>query len=210
MIQINLLPHREARRAADVKQQGMLLLLCLIVCAGGIWIVDSRVRSQIERTQVRVRQMEQDIEQYKPQQAQVAAFREKKKELEAKLDVIEGLDRARSGPVRVMDELATFTPERLWLTRIATEAGRITLQGESLDNELVADFLRGLNASAYFRNVDLENTKLGAESEGLKLVNFTITAELTAPADEPAEAPETAPAAPAPGAASASAPGAAG
>jgi type IV pilus assembly protein PilN len=184
MIEINLLPHREARRVHDVKQQVLLLVLCLLVTVGAIWVVHSRLESQIERTQVRVRQMEQDIEQYKPQQKQVQVFREKKKELEAKLDVIEGLDRARSGPVRVMDELATFTPERLWLTKLSTSGGRITLQGESLDNELVADFLRGLNASRYFVNVDLENTKLGAETEGLKLVNFTITADLATPTDD--------------------------
>lgn len=184
MIEINLLPHREARRVHDVKQQVLLLVLCLLVTFGVIWVVHSRLENQIERTQVRVRQMEQDIEQYKPQQKQVQIFREKKKELEAKLDVIEGLDRARSGPVRVMDELATFTPERLWLTKLSTSGGRITLQGESLDNELVADFLRGLNASRYFVNVDLENTKLGAETEGLKLVNFTITADLASPTDD--------------------------
>jgi type IV pilus assembly protein PilN len=190
MIEINLLPHREARRVADLKQHGMLLLLCLILAGGGIFVVQRRLTDQIERTQIRVHQMEMDIEQYKPQQKQVQMFREKKKELEAKLDVIEGLDRARSGPVRVMDELATFTPERLWLTKLSTSGGRITLQGESLDNELVADFLRGLNASAYFRNVDLENTKLGAESDGLKLVNFTITADLTSPDEKAAASSE--------------------
>lgn len=188
MIEINLLPHREARRVADLKQHGMLLLLCLIVTVGGLFVVQHRLDDQIERTQARVHQMEMDIEQYKPQQKQVQMFREKKKELEAKLDVIEGLDRARSGPVRVMDELATFTPDRLWLTKLSTSGGKITLQGESLDNELVADFLRGLNASAYFRNVDLQNTKLGAESDGLKLVNFTITAELTSPDEKAAAA----------------------
>lgn len=184
MIEINLLPHREARRAHDLKQQGLLLFLGVLVASGGIWMVHSRLLDQVHETQIRVRQMEQDIEQFKPQQKQVQEYREKKKELQAKLDVIEGLDRARSGPVRVMDQLATFTPERLWLTRVTTSGGRITLEGESLDNELVADFLRGLNASAWFVNVDLENTRLGRESDGLKLVDFAISAELASPEDE--------------------------
>ena len=35
------------------------------------------------------------------------------------LEVIERLDRNRSGPVHVLDELATHSPERLWITRIS-------------------------------------------------------------------------------------------
>ena len=64
--------------------------------------------------------MQRDIDQFKPQLEQVAAFRKKKAKLEKKIDVIDELDHARSGPVRVMSELAMRTPERLWLTSVRT------------------------------------------------------------------------------------------
>jgi type IV pilus assembly protein PilN len=165
MIRINLLPVREARRREDLRQYGMQFVLVLLVTIAGIGFAHSS-------------QMENDIRQFKPQLDQVAAFRKKKASLEKKIDVIDGLDRARSGPVRVMDELATHTPERLWLNGLATKGRRLELTGESLDNELVAVFLRALGESPHFGKVDLESTELGTANDGLKLVKFKIDAVL--------------------------------
>lgn len=183
MIQINLLPVREARRKENFRQQVMQLVLAVIVTAGIIGVVHSRMSDQMEMARARVAQMEHDIEQFKPQIEQVAAFRKKKADLERKIDIIEGLDRARKGPVRVMDELATHTPERLWLKGLSTKGTAIELSGQSLDNELVAVFLGSLGDSPYFENVDLHSTKLADGPDGLKVVEFKIEARIKTPAD---------------------------
>ena len=109
------------------------------------------------------------------------AFKAKRIQLEDKIDVIRGLDRARSGPVRIMDELSRNTPERLWLTSLSTEGTQITVEGDSLDTSVVADFLRSLNASPFFTEVDLERTFSGAQVEGVQFVHFVITAALADP-----------------------------
>jgi Tfp pilus assembly protein PilN len=57
------------------------------------------------------------------------------------------------------------------------------VQGESLDTGIVADFLRELNRSAYFHNVDLESTTRGRAKQGVKVVEFTVTAEMTNPVE---------------------------
>jgi len=181
MLEINLLPVREARRKADLRQYVMQLVLMMIVTVGGIGLIHSRIGDHVERAQARVRQMQNDINQFKPQLEQVAAFKKRKSELEKKIDVIDGLDKARTGPVRVLSELSTRTPDRLWLTSLSTKGNTISLRGQSLDNELVALFLRGLGDSEYFANVDLDSTKLGAQKGGLKLVTFQIRAELVSP-----------------------------
>jgi type IV pilus assembly protein PilN len=181
MLEINLLPIREARRKADLRQYMMQLVLMVILTVGGIGLAHSRIGDQVERAQARVRQMQNDINQFEPQLKQVAAFKKRKAELEKKIDVIDGLDRARTGPVRVLNELAMKTPDRLWLTSLSTKGKTISLKGQSLDNELVALFLRSLGDSEYFSNVDLDSTKLGAQKGGLKLVTFQIRAELVTP-----------------------------
>jgi type IV pilus assembly protein PilN len=194
MIQINLLPVREAKRKADVRQHAMQLVLVLIVVAAGVGYAHSRLQNQIESSQNRVRQMENDIEKFKPQLDQVAAFRTKKAELQKKIDIIDGLDRARKGPVRVMDELATHTPERLWLDSVSTKGTQIELAGQSLDNELVAVFLGALGGSPYFTNVDLNSTELANGPDGLKVVKFKIQASMSSPeAPQQPQAPKTAP-----------------
>jgi len=188
MIEINLLPHREAKRVADLRESIGLLILGLVVIAGGIVFMNGQVEDQLDNARTSVQQLESDITRYKPQEALVAQFRQKKSDLEDKLEVIKGLDRARSGPVRMFDELANQTPERLWLTGLTTNSGRLKLEGSSLDNGVVADFLRALNTSDYFANVDLLKTGGGSSPvDGVQLVRFEITADLVTPQDDEAE-----------------------
>jgi len=189
MMEINLLPHREARRAADLRESIALLVLGLVVLAGSIFFMDKSVRSQQAAAEINVAQLEADIARYKPQQLLVEKFKAQKKELQDKLDVIGSLEAARSGPVRVLDELSSNVPERLWLTQIATKGKEIRLEGQSLDTGVVADFLRVLNASPFFVNVDLDKTSGGQVVEGVRLVNFVIRADMTAPVEATGEQP---------------------
>lgn len=185
MLEINLLPVREARRKADIRQQLMQLVLVLLLTLGAIGFWHARVAEEISMSEVRISQMQNDIQQFKPQLDQVAAFKLKKARLEKKIDVIDGLDRARSGPVHVLAELAKRTPERLWLTGLDSKAGEIRMEGRSLDNELVALFLRGLGESKYFAKVDLDSTQIVDGRDGLKVVKFAIRAQIVNP-DAPA------------------------
>ena len=177
MIEINLLPVREERRKADLQQQGVLLLATVIgsmVLVGGY---HAYLRSSVSSAQDGTRQLQRQIDAFGPQLKQVEGFRTAKDEIEQKLSVIEDLDRSRSGPIRVLDELATHTPERVWLTRLETGASGVGIEGVSLDNELVALFLTALGESPYFEDVELEETEL-LEQEGLKLNEFRLRARL--------------------------------
>ncbi len=178
MIEINLLPVREERRKADLQQQGALLLATVIgslVLAGGY---HAYLRSSVSSAQDGARQLQRQIDAFGPQLKQVEDFRNAKAEIEQKLSVIEDLDRSRSGPIRVLDELASHTPERVWLTKLETGTAGIGIEGVSLDNELVALFLTALGESPYFENVELQETEL-LEQEGLKLNEFRLRAQLS-------------------------------
>lgn len=187
MIEINLLPHREARRIADLRQSAALLILGMVLVLGGIFFVARDTKSKLHEAQTSVRQLQAAIEQFKPQQAQVAKFKATRSQLESKLDVIKGLESARTGPVRLFDELASLVPERLWLKKLDTKAGEVTMQGESIDTGIVADFLRNLNRSDRFVNVDLQSTKGGKTVDGVGLVNFKIIAEFETDDSKPEE-----------------------
>jgi len=181
MLQINLLPVREARRKEDSRQLTMQAALILLLVGAGVGFAHSIISENIENSKARIAQKQRDIDQYKPQLEQVAAFRKKKKQLETKIGVIDELDHARSGPVRVLSELATRTPDRLWLTSLTAEGKTVVMVGQSLDNDLVALFLRSLGESDYFTDVDLDKTEMKGESQGLRLVSFRIRAVLANP-----------------------------
>ena len=185
MLEINLLPVREARRQEDVRRLLMQSVLMLLVMGAGIGFAYSKISEEIALSSARIQQMQRDIDQYKPQLEQVAAYRAKKSELENKINVIGELDRARSGPVRVLSELAERVPKKLWLTKISTKGKVIMMEGRSLDNDLVAVFLRSLSESEYFNEVDLDKTELGGDRGGLRLVSFSIRALLVNPETSP-------------------------
>ena len=97
-----------------------------------------------------------------------------KTELEHKIEVISTLPNNQRGPVRIMDEIAMRIPKRMWLTELTMDQGVLTLEGESLDAEIVAAFLTSLAESELISDVELEATRL-EEREGLKLNSFSIT-----------------------------------
>ena len=182
MMEINLLPHREARRAADLRETVAVLLLGLVLVGGAVFLTDKGVKSDLAAAEASVTHLKADIARFEPQKKLVKDFKKRKKQLQSKLDVIDTLEQARNGPVRVLDELSASVPDRLWLTSISTKGKGISLEGQSLDTGVVADFLRGLNASPYFKNVDLQKTSGGKLVQGVRLVNFEIRADMSSPA----------------------------
>ena len=173
MIRINLLPVREARRVAGVRQQGTLLGIVVgaaVLLAAIIHIVKvsevSRTRKHIVAAQAELRALEEvrkEVERFMMEQDQI----------EQKLGVIATLERSRIGPVRILDEIATRIPKRLWLTNLSMKQGVLRLDGVSMDAEIVAAFMTSLSESPIISNVELEETKL-EETEGLKLNTFKV------------------------------------
>ena len=94
MIDINLLPHREAKRVADLRESFVVLMLGTLLALVLALVMEFRIDGELDRATVSISQLESDIARFKPQQDQVAAFRKKKADLEEKLDVIRKLDLA--------------------------------------------------------------------------------------------------------------------
>jgi type IV pilus assembly protein PilN len=199
MIRINLLPVREERRKAGARN----LALVLVAALGGSVLLSAalhgKVRHDISSTRRLAVETQKEIDRFAPQLKQVEEFKKTKAEIEQKLNVIQGLNEARSGPVRMLDELATHTPDRIWISKIEVHASRMLMEGMSLDNELVALFLTALEESPYFKDVELVETQ-AKEKDGFRLNAFEVSAVLTSPEAEKRASEAPAPAAPAPAA----------
>jgi type IV pilus assembly protein PilN len=180
MITINLLPVREERRRAGVVQLVALMGVSLLVSLAITALVHWSVRSDVTNTLQMAAQTQTQIDQFGPQLKQVEEYRNVKADIERKLDVISQLSDARSGPVHVFDEISSQIPDRVWLQKIEVREGQLKVQGMSLDNELVALFLTGLEDSAYFKDVELLRTE-AKEEDGFKLNAFEVSAKLTSP-----------------------------
>ncbi len=191
MIRINLLPVREARRKAGLRQQVVVWAGSVLGALALAWAVHAYISHDIDTAERRIQGLQAQLKQYEPQKAELEQFKQKKTEIEQKLAAIDRLERSRSGPVRMMDELATHVPERVWLTGLRTQNGSVELDGMSLDNELVAALLTRLEASPFFRQVELQGTELKQVND-LKLNTFRIRAVLVIPGLDEAQEGEAA------------------
>ena len=102
----------------------------------------------------------------------------KQEEYNAKLVVIATLKKSKAGPVRVLDDLNLALPEKAWLTEAKESSGVLTLVGRALDEQTIASFMRDLEKSDYFEQVDPVEIKQ-IDMDGVKIKEFAVTAMIS-------------------------------
>lgn len=203
MIRINLLPVRVSKKKEAGKQQ--LILFALLIVAGLVvnyaWAAQRAgvlkgIRAGIEKERQDIAGLERII-------GEVKNIRAQQDQLKQKLDVLDKLKAGRIGPVKMLDELATVTPKRLWLKRFEEKGGAtITFEGTAATIDDVSAFMAALRSSTHFGNVELKKTAATAQRGApIRLVDFTITTTVTygglvAQAPAPGAGPAGAPPAP--------------
>ena len=121
--------------------------------------------------------MRQEIAALESRAKEVTELQKNIGELKQKVKVIDDLSKKKVGPVRVMESLSGATPVRLWLTEFKENAGNLSLNGMAVDNQTVADFLKALSSTAYFKDVELVETSQ-AEQDKLLLKKFSLRSRL--------------------------------
>lgn len=180
MIRINLLPVRAAQKKARAQKEllvfGLALALTVAACAVGYTSMKVRVAKEKQVVEA----CQQEIHKLKKSLGEVAQFKKLQAELQGKLDVLATLKEKKNGPVHLLDELSRVLPEKLWLESFQEKGGQISMKGIALDEPRVAQFLRELEASPYYRDVDLSVTKQ-ISKHGMKLQQFDVTCHAETP-----------------------------
>jgi type IV pilus assembly protein PilN len=175
MIRINLLPVRVSRKKTAGRQQ--LVLFALVILGGYVgnflW-VGSRAGDLAVR-QAKVARTAEEIAQLDRIIGEVKDIKEQQAQLREKLEILAQLKANRSGPVRVLDALATVTPRRLWLSKMEERSGTITFDGSAVTIDDVSEFMTALKGSQYFGGVELAKTAAKSD-KAVKYVDFTVTA----------------------------------
>ena len=160
MIRINLFPFRAARIKENIRRQVTIYLLSTIflILAMSYFTLDFGKK-------VRVLRGEQDAKQrklasFKTTTAKMRKLKSKITDVELKLDTIQELEKGKTGPVKLLDDIATSVPrEKLWLVSLKEGKGTLMLTGTAMDNETVADFMNRLESTESMKSVELVKTK---------------------------------------------------
>ena len=171
MIHINLLPVRAAKKREFGRQQLVLFVLLLVLAGIGNFFLFNRFESelrsldhQIATTKVEIAQLEKTI-------GEVKSIKEDKKALEDKLKILDTLKKGRTGPVKVLDELATVIPQKVWILEFSEQGGGVTITGQAQAYEDLSTFSKKLKASTHFTNITIK----GARQRPDGTVDWVIT-----------------------------------
>lgn len=190
MIRMNLLPREDkAQRRASAPmtfKAGELVLPLAAVTAAALVILGTTLsqNSRISGLQKSIADVEAESRALAPQIERVNRLAQERAELDLRLGIITKLERGRTQSVRLMDELARVVPDHLWLTSAQQDAGNhINLEGVTLSNLVVSDFMSRLERSPLFANVELAVAEQGVVSQR-NVVRFRVSCAVTP--DEPA------------------------
>lgn len=177
MIRINLLSDREAIRRESVRQQLSIYLLSILlalVVLGGIHFTLYQKKKNIEED---IRAVEKDLNELKIKVGEVERYKQAKKELETKLSVIQTLEKGKMLTAELLQGIAERMPEKMWLERLSFKGVQVSLQGYAIDNETIANFMKDLERSEAFRNIELLLTEQKTV-EGVGMKHFSLVATL--------------------------------
>src|SRR3954464_13696014 len=171
MIRINLLPVRAAKKREFGRQQLLLFVLLLALAAIGNYFWYGGVSSELAKLDRDITSSRAEIAQLEKTIGEVKSIKDDKKALEDKLKVLDTLKKGRTGPVKVMDELATLIPQKVWLIDYAEKDGGVTMSGMAASYEDLSTFSKKLKASTHFTNITIKGAKQ-VSAEGT--VSWTI------------------------------------
>lgn len=177
MIRINLLPVRAAKKKESTRQQISVLFLAIagvLVIFLGIYFL---TLAKISAANDEIGRSEQEIKRLKEKIGQIENIKKFQAEVKKKLDILNQLRRDKTGPATRLAKLSDAVPEKLWLTKYAENITNVSLGGFAFNEDLIAAFMRNLQASGDFTNVELVVSEQ-AEVSGMKIKRFEITCNL--------------------------------
>ncbi len=174
MIRINLLPVKAAKKRELGITQLVMGLMVIVVAAGANWMWQKREADILDEISREVRRTQEDIRELEKIIGEVKDIEQRKEQVEAKLDVLTDLRDRSTGPVKMMDELASLIPNEVWISRFNEAGMDLSLDGEALAHEDLAAFISALNRSPYFENIELRSARLQGSGDE-KTVRFSIT-----------------------------------
>lgn len=192
MIRINLLPIRASKKKETIRQQLSIAALCLIgvlaVGLGAYFVLVNKINS----AKAEIQSSESEIEALKTKIGAMDNIKKLQDEVKKKLDVLNQLRRAKNGPASRFAALSDAVPEKLWLTRYSENGPQVQVSGMAANEELIAIFMKNLEASGAFRNVELQVSEQ-TETAGTKNKRFDLQFQIKEQAPGAPPQPQPAP-----------------
>lgn len=152
MAKINLLPWREELREQRKKQFVYIciavVLLAILSVLAAWFFLNHKLQDQEQANQLIVSTNQSLDVQLKS----LEGLQERRNAVIERMKLIQGLEGQRPVTVRLVDELVRVVPETVYLTKFTRTGNKFTIEGKAESPNAVAELLRGLEASQWYRN----------------------------------------------------------
>jgi Tfp pilus assembly protein PilN len=206
MIRINLLGRArpKAQRQAvplEATLQIVFFFAALLFSGGALYYHWHSMNQESQGLQAHIRRQTGEKARLEQLKAQVEQFERQRVVLQQRINIIEELQRNRTGGQELLDALASTVTrtDTLWLTSLDRKGDQLTILGTAGSINAVANFITQLKHSGYFDQVEIKQSQQDDKVPGVQTFSFTLTAQFALPQAKPAAAAATsAPATPAP------------
>ncbi|MFZ0450002.1 MAG: PilN domain-containing protein [Desulfatiglandaceae bacterium] len=176
MIRINLLPFRAARKKENIKRQTSVYVLTVVFVLAVMAFVFLQLNSRLRTLRTEKETARKQLAAYAQTTKKINRLKKQIREIRSKLNVIRDLEKKKTGPVLLLDEIAEAVPRnRLWLKSLDDKRGTLVLQGTAMDNETVALFMTNLEKAKHITTVNLRKASLRyLKKYKLNVVDFDL------------------------------------
>lgn len=177
MIKINLLPVRAAKKKETAIQQVSIFCFSIALVALVVSVLYGLKLGQISTTKNDILTANAKINELKRKIGKLEELKKFKEQVKKKLDVLAQLRKNKTGPAQRLATLSDITPEKLWLTAYAESNDNVKLAGIAYTEDLIAQFMRSVQASNDYTGVELIVSEQ-KEIAGAKLKSFELAFKL--------------------------------
>lgn len=177
MIKINLLPVRAAKKKETAVQQIIIFCMVIAIVAAAVLALYAVKRVQVTDTKNEITSANNKINELKAKIGKLEELKTLKEQVKKKLDVLTQLRKNKTGPALRLATLSDATPDQLWLTGYSENGMDIKISGVAYTEELIAQYMRALEASADYMSVELVVSEQ-TEIAGTKLKKFDISMKI--------------------------------
>jgi Tfp pilus assembly protein PilN len=195
MIRINLLGRarpKAARQAVPLEAtlQIVFFAAALLVAFGVLYYNWHSTNQQIIEVRLHIQKQTGEKARLEQLKAQVDEFERQKVVLQQRINIIEELQRNRTGGQELLDALANTVTrtDTLWLTSMTRSGNGLTLVGTAGSINAVANFITQLEHSGYFNQIEIKESTQDPKNVAVQTFTFTLTAQFALPQDKSAAA----------------------
>src|ERR1700678_1096737 len=202
MIRINLLGQTRPKttKQSVPLQNGLPIILgiaAIVIACVVLFSMYVSQKKQLDDTNARIAALRAEKASLQQVKQDVDRFEQQKQALQTQIDVIEGLQKNRTGAQELLQMVANTVVrvDQLWLTSLERNGDSLSIGGEAGNIDAVANFITQLKRSGYFDKIEIQEAKEDDVVKNVTTYGFTMTAAVAAaPPASQAAAPQTKPA----------------